>query len=228
MLNYVEVGQKRSFLHLLLSKKPVAAEDIQRFLGDFKISVNRISQIMREINLCLINFSESEEGLNSPDVIVRIPERQARGTIGYYLACYKKDENKYLAGKEASQALWDVNKNRIASILRKQLKKEAKEKLAERLRGVEYQDLGLEYGSVPERDFTLLEYESDLKLEQTEQLGNYGRIWHAFKLESLESPDGVYILSCNTGTGKTTFLRNLQKIILSKKINYQSFYTLVN
>ena len=89
-----------------------------------------------------------------------------------------------------------------------QLKDDAEKHLAEKLHyknRKDYQSLGVEIGLI--------------KKSNSKEEGpgyDHNRTWDNFDDSKLKSSDGVYILSSETGSGKTTFLRQLQLTILEE------------
>ena len=93
---------------------------------------------------------------------------------------------------------------------REMLKQEAISHLNEKLhsRGLDdYIPLDLQMGLIKESG-------SDGALITLGQ--NHNRIWEEFDFNRLQNPQGFYILSSEVGSGKTTFLRNLQLRIIKK------------
>ena len=92
---------------------------------------------------------------------------------------------------------------------REQLRNEAVRHLIEKLHNRErddYRPMGLEIG--------LLDRSRREEEGFCPQPADHNRIWGKFDCKQLENPTGVYILSSETGAGKTTFLRNLQLTII--------------
>ncbi len=153
------------------------------------IQVFPLSRISKNI-LCHFACAEHKEKLSNktyPIDIVTLKEAKARG-------------------KRESQA--DLSDLHIEQFCNK-LKEEAQIHLKEKLHGKElddYKSLGLEIGLLEESR----RERNDLHPDPT----THNRVWQEFDHKELEDPKGIYILSSETGSGKTTFLRHLQLAII--------------
>jgi hypothetical protein len=99
--------------------------------------------------------------------------------------------------------------------LRKKLCAEAKRGLSEKLHDQEsdYQPLAMQIGSVPDTQPTGSNF---LDPESRPRPEDHNRSWKDFDSDELLHLQGAYILSSETGTGKTTVLRYLQLKILDQ------------
>jgi len=120
------------------------------------------------------------------------------------------EKQNVLDGADRNKEIKKINKIQISQF-REELKKNAIKHFNEKLHQIysekpkDYQQLELEIGTI--ENF-------DEKLEK-----DRNRKWDDFAYTKLISSEGVYILSSDTGAGKTTFLRDLQiKMIEQKKI----------
>ena len=89
------------------------------------------------------------------------------------------------------------------------LKKEAMEHIDEKLHGRgldDYRSLELEIG--------FAEGDSNEEKEFYYDPETHNRVWEEFNHDELKNPQGIYILSSEVGSGKTTFLRKLQLTII--------------
>lgn len=116
------------------------------------------------------------------------------------------------------KSLEPSKKHRIEEILvklRERLIGEATKHLEEKLNSSieNYQPLDLEIGTIENEQFgtdDLPEQNKDSNFKR------HGRVWRSYNIESLDDFKGVYVLSSDVGTGKTTFLRYLQLSLLKK------------
>ncbi len=101
-------------------------------------------------------------------------------------------------------------------LLRSHLKNEAVTFLSKKLHGRndDYQSLELEAGYIPENaEINEIDKMPD---RWGRDVPKHNRQWRAFNWRLLFDSTDVYILSSDLGTGKTTFLRYLQKAVLQK------------
>lgn len=106
---------------------------------------------------------------------------------------------------------------RIRQFLEK-LRQKAMERLMDKLHSekrCDYIPLDLEIGLIAANKNN----KDDDKIADSKLYNNrhdHNRKWQEFDCRQLENPKGIYILSSETGCGKTTFLRNLQLTLIDK------------
>ena len=83
-----------------------------------------------------------------------------------------------------------------------------KQELDNKLKGIEYVPMDLEYGVIPEK-------KDDKDREQLRRL-EHGREWEKFNIKDLLPLKQKYILSSTVGMGKTTFVYHLAGLLLEK------------
>ena len=176
-----------------------------------------VSRACDELNKYLVTFCSKEHltvpiqvffsHLNSTDEIKR---------FRCHLACSvgKLEEDR------RGRRLWcshnivpfDVAKGRDVQLeqFRGKLKEEAEKHLEEKLygRGLDdYRALRLEIGQVKEAH--------QERGQRVSDAADHNREWQDFDHTKLEQPESVYILTSETGSGKTTFLRHLQCTLIN-------------
>jgi len=106
----------------------------------------------------------------------------------------------------------------IEQQLKQKLEEQANAGLLEKLHqrdSSDYQPLAMEIGFVKSGEESTRE---SIFIKHTQQrLDNHNRSWKDFDPHELFNPQGIYILSSDTGMGKTTFLRYLQLKIIEHK-----------
>ena len=123
---------------------------------------------------------------------------------------WKKWEKEALAKQNAIKPKGNTEK-----ILRNYLKEEANRSLSYSLHGrKDYKALELEAGHV--QTGTEQGKNDMVPTPNGGQSREHNREWGPFNWRSLLDPGEVFILSCNLGRGKTTFLRHLQSKILEQ------------
>lgn len=101
---------------------------------------------------------------------------------------------------------------------RQKLREQAEEALREKLVGREiedYRSLMLEVGEMGRKALP------DIHRPLPE---DHNRVWRSFDVERIEAKKSKYILSSETGSGKTTFLRNLQLTMLENTKEIPLFF----
>lgn len=191
-------------------------------------SESTVSAAIKRLNKILSDFSNEFEGLREKNIIITIPSHRGGLQIGRYFTCQNTFTGKYLNATEIRNILqetWDkfkkanARKNWLQTIerhLRRKLYAEAKAGLSKKLHGREsdYLPLVMEIGHMRAEKETsgadFLAPENELRPE------DYNRSWVDFDSNELLNPQGTYILSSDTGTGKTTSLRDLQRKVIDQ------------
>jgi hypothetical protein len=213
---------------LLFVDGPITANDaILQRIG----SESTLFDVTKRLNKLLENLSNEFEVLKKSGVIITVHRHSGMGglRVGRYFACQNTQIGNYLNSDEIRQLLdkaW--NKFREAKthikrpetverILKKVLEEQAKSDLSKKLhkRKRDYQPLAMEVGLVK----TSIGAIDTARLVSGEQqrLDDQNRSWESFDPVELLNPQSIYILSSDTGTGKTTFLNYLQLKILEEK-----------
>jgi len=203
---------------LLDSKKPISGENIR---SKFGIARSVVSDNIKSLNKYLQQISNALDPFKTTNTTIRIrsSDKNKGLFVGYYLGCLDRQTNQYLDGP-AIQALFQDHWNKaIHEALRQLLKEDAEHNLAIKLNNKnDYQ-------------FILLKVKTGKKHMQQPagavhdgDINNcnidYNQEWEAFDTKKLLEPHDIYIISSETGTGKTTFLYHLQLEILAKKEYY--------
>ena len=166
-----------------------------------------------------INDSRLKEMLAKlfpPECLLEVPELQAfmKRLEGRFETEFRRSEES--VAREATPTMRFDTTEEFEHKLREILKNEALQHLCEKLKPKDendYQPLDLDCG-IPE------EYEHQLQGEEVgvrETKLNLRRKWKHFNFIALLKPFGIYVLSSDVGTGKTTFLRHLQLQLLKKE-----------
>jgi len=188
-----------------------------------------VSNAVERLNKYLKELSDQFDVLRERNVIITVPRHTGGLQIGRYFICQDTRTGRYLEANEIKNILADAwlafRKGKAAetgpekilrSLIRK-LKAEAVMALAEKLhqRGLnDYQPLAMELGSVRAKEVTGADLQDRDSRQRPE---DHNRTWDDFHSEELGHPQGVYILSSDTGTGKTTWLRYLQLKIFQQE-----------
>ena len=133
-----------------------------------------------------------------------------------YVDLTKLEEMLKKASDSIKHETFEQDHETIGNKIHNLLKSEALHHLCKKLKSNDkndYQLLGLECGTIKKDKIPQEEYNYDDRLENQY---NHNRKWEKFDFEALLKPFGIYILSSNVGSGKTTFLRHLQWKILEK------------
>jgi hypothetical protein len=203
-------NELRLMKEMLKSRNPILNDDIHK---KYEIAKSTVSKIAKELDKYLRLFSATIKPLKAARKTICIPRQDGGNNIGYHFACFDDKTKKYLDGSATSKLfkiLWD---DFVKDRLYKKLKKEATAELSKKLEGRnDYQELGLEIGSVPDR--SQQEYHTDSM--PYNRAYDHNRTWASFNIKSFFELRAVYIISVDAGRGKTTFLRHLQFEFLQK------------
>lgn len=203
-------NELRLMKEMLKSCNPILNDDIHK---KYKIAKSTVSKIAKDLDKYLRLFSATIKPLKAARKTICIPRQDGGNNIGYHFACFDDKTKKYLDGSATSRLfkiLWD---DFVKDRLYKKLKKEATAELSKKLEGRnDYQELGLEIGSVPDR--SQQEYHTDSM--PYNRAYDHNRTWASFNIKSFFELRAVYIISVDAGRGKTTFLRHLQFEFLQK------------
>lgn len=211
LLGLGESNELTLLKELLKKKRPVTS----RYMKDmYDMGGEVTSRAARHVKRYLENFSERFSALNAKNVVMSIYRKVGGNQVGYYFACLNTQTDEYLDGTETKNLLGNLWQYEIDIELRKKLKEEAKAFLSEKLHDRDdYLSLEMEIGDF-ERKQRMSRSESDLFNGPQDQ--DPQRTWKPFNPDSLLDLTGRYILVSEAGTGKTTFLRHLQKEVLGK------------
>lgn len=145
-----------------------------------------------------------------PEEVLRDEPEIKRQFSAYYIECvpakHKVSETKTTENVEIIPIDLQIKE------FRDKLKQNAIEHLSEKLhnKGIDdYRPLGIEIG-LPKTE----ENNDAMDDGFYSRRYDHNRNWQDFDCEQLKKPDSVYILSSETGSGKTTFLRNLQLALI--------------
>ena len=111
---------------------------------------------------------------------------------------------------DQSQEALEKDEEQWKAELRQKLDEEARKHIHIKLHGEgldDYRPLKLDIGSVPEAGQTDTVLHHDTL--------DHNRLWDTFECKELETSEGMFLLSTETGCGKTTFLRQLQRDIIA-------------
>jgi HEAT repeat protein len=209
-------GNELTLLEALLKKEgPISGQDMMIDKGMTKTTV---SGAAKELNEYLTKkFSKSIKPLKAKRVLICIPRRKGRGGlfVGYHFACFNTKTKKYLDGPATRNLFEELWNNFIEDRLRKTLEEDARSSLSERLKDRDdYQPLGIEIGFIKE-NLQQPRFDESPMVQQPKAY-DHNRVWKPFNIDFLLESGGNYIVSVDTGRGKTTFLRNLQTKFLQK------------
>jgi HEAT repeat protein len=129
---------------------------------------------------------------------------QLENNLKQALSTIKHQSDNLLMFQTGQQAK-TLTENDLVEEFRKKLKRQAIDHLKEKLHGnalTDYRELNLQIGILNHQITVIPEH--------------HNRIWEDFDSKELEQPQNIFILSSETGSGKTTFLRNLQLKIIDK------------
>jgi len=184
-----------------------------------------VSNAVKRLNKFLKEFSNKFDVLKERNVAIAVYCHIGGLQIGRYFTCQDTRTGKYLDANEIKKLLADTwlafRKGKASetwpeklrhSLIRK-LRTEAISHLAEKLhnRESDYQPLSMEYGLVK----TSTEV-GPVTVEKQQRPDDHNRLWKDFDPTEFLNPQNIYILSSDTGTGKTTFLNHLQLEIIKK------------
>lgn len=207
------------YLKEVLSGFGAKLEEICDNLGYKGKSCTNVSKLTKVINFYLKEFC-SERNINPPFQLFYYHKNRFGKIKDHYhchLACAEvgiQDNNhcysyNIVSFKESEEySISKVTQNVDSKIkeFRDTLKQEALSGLNDKLGTESYIPLNLQIGMT-----------NDFNNDELIDFGyNHNRRWEEFALNKLHAPQGVYILSSETGSGKTTFLRNLQHAIIKE------------
>jgi hypothetical protein len=215
LLGGLSKGKDKEFAvleELLWGKEPVSADYLSVAC---KIAKSTVSDTVKKINTYLTNiFCSTVDCLKAKNVAIRVASKDGKGGnfIGYFFLCsYTSGNRADLDVSATIEVFDDLWKNFIENELLTKLQQQATLALKEKLHSrniKEYLPLSLQIG------FLKSHIESVTPTppcrEKQKRPDDHSCCWEDFDPVILMSPQSTYILSSETGTGKTTFLRNLQ------------------
>ncbi len=213
-----------NLFRVLLDQKHSSFRDTQDILARKKGERyhSLVSNSIDTVNCILAAFSH-KHNINPPIQLYfrHINNRGESKRCNCHLACSQTEQIEYRTKKGIRLDRYSINIVPFEmaccpltpkQIFCRKLKEKAEDHLRKKLHDQplnDYMPLKLQSGSYKDNcDRNLLESEDDQY--------DHNRTWKDIDTKELWNPEGIYILSSDTGSGKTTFLRHLQLEIIEK------------
>lgn len=203
--------EKMIFKELLKQKRPVRGARLQEVTKRGKGTVSEAAERLRENHL--EKFFAVCEPFQSKHVIITLPCLLGGTHPGYQFVLQNTETDEHLGGAATRDFFAHVRDYEIEITLRKKWAEETHHELSRMLdERDDYQTMSMEIGTLEKRvEPRHCDERSGFRQTTCGQI----RIWRPFDPQGLSDPTGVYILSSETGTGKSTFLETLRQSMLA-------------